>query len=117
VAPPDNVIPHNFSLGLLHPAPSKSLAHFLSLDVNGRAHRVRVERLIIGGWRHMPKATRKAPVRTEPHPTRSFALPAPGIRVNLRYKLALMGLNPGLCFFGHFRPQIGNLQIAENFDV
>jgi hypothetical protein len=37
----------------------------------------------------MPKSTRKAPVRTEPHPTRSFALPAPGSRVNLRYKSGL----------------------------
>jgi hypothetical protein len=25
------------------------------------------------------RATRKAPVRAEPHPTRSFALPAPGL--------------------------------------
>jgi hypothetical protein len=28
---------------------TKSAAHFLSYDVNGRAHRVRVERLIFGG--------------------------------------------------------------------
>jgi hypothetical protein len=57
------------------------MAHFLFLMSNGGAPRLRVERPIIGGCRQMTKATRKARLR------RSFALPAPGSRVNLRYKL------------------------------
>jgi hypothetical protein len=47
---------------------------------------------------------RKAPVRTEPDPTRSFALPAPGLTAwprlrakILQNKLALMGFNHGNC--------------------
>ena len=45
------------------------------------------------------EAKREAPVRTEPHPTRSFALPAPeASRVNPTIhpdELALIGFNPG----------------------
>ena len=66
-----NGIPHKFSLGFDIPARTKAWRIFC-LDVlmsNGRAHRVRVERLIIGGVTHMPKGTRKAPAQAELRPT------------------------------------------------
>jgi hypothetical protein len=59
----------------------KSLAfsheRFLSCDAYGRPRRGRLEEAICGGVKLQTRAWREIPVRAEPHPTLSFAPPAP----------------------------------------
>jgi hypothetical protein len=133
VAPPDNVIPHNLSLGLLHPAPSEGVAHFLSFDVKWPC--ISCSSRTTDHWGVTPHAEGDV---ESPGSDGAFTLPVRVITVGSGPHLAMAGrLNPGLSGrvmsaqdrqvvgwvkrdLGHFGPSAskkrkGRLQLLRNY--
>jgi hypothetical protein len=90
VAPPGTQSPINSPSDYYIPPRAKACAHFLSFDV--KCPCTSCSSRTTDDWGGATTCRRR---RGKPRLRRSFALPAPGVRGNLRYQLALVGF-PGL---------------------